>query len=101
MESTDGIIECLTAMAVNGEERYVLEYTRKWICLVNHGGFFEIDDTVFEFIKAIEMEVRKKLLMAFDRNGDQDDLRESIVVDLTQLHVMTIYSFSGHFFQWI
>ena len=42
VESTDGITECHTAMAVNAEESSVLEYTRKWICLVNCGGLFEI-----------------------------------------------------------
>ena len=39
---------------------------------------FEINDNVFEFFKAIEMKVRKKLHIAFDKNGDQYDLRESI-----------------------
>ncbi len=79
-ESTVGIIECLAAMAVNGEESTVLEYTRKWIDLVNRGGLFEINDTAFDFFKEIEMKVRKKLLMAFDTKVvDQDNLREGIV----------------------
>jgi len=79
VESIDGIIEVLTAMTVNGEESSVLEYTTKWICLVNSGGLFEINDTVFEFFKAIQKKLRQKLLMAFDRNNDQDDYREIIV----------------------
>ena len=76
-ESTDGIIECLTAMAVNGEESNILEYTRKWIHVVNRGGLFEVNDTTFEFFKEIEMKVRKKLLIAFDTKNV--DVRESIV----------------------
>ena len=51
MESTDGITECLTAMAVNGEESSVLKYTKKWICLVNRGGLLEINDTISSFLK--------------------------------------------------
>lgn len=78
-QTTDGIIECLSTMAVNGEESTLLEYTTKWIELVNRGGLFEINDIAYTFFKEIEMKVRKKLFIAFDTKTVDQDLRESIV----------------------
>lgn len=78
-KSTVGIIECLSAMAVNGEESSLLEYTRKWIHLVNRGGLFEVNDMTYMLFREIEIKVRKKLLVAFDRKTSDNDLRESII----------------------
>ena len=55
------IIECLSSMAVNGEESDFLSYTTKWSLLIDRGGLFEINDSTFMFFKAIEVEVRTKL----------------------------------------
>lgn len=74
-KSTVGIIECLSAMAVNGEESSLLEYTRKWIHLVNRGGLFEVND------------------MTFDRKTSDNDLRESIINSVaTDDNIRTILS---------
>ncbi len=79
---SDGIIECLSAMAVNGEDGSLLEYTTKWIGLVNRGGLFEVNDTAYTFFREIETKIRKKLLMAFNRKTSDQDLRESIIVSV-------------------
>lgn len=79
LESTVGIIECLSAMAVNGEESSLLEYTRKWTHLVNRGGLFEVNDTTYTLFREIEKKIRKKLLVAFDRKTSDNDLRESLI----------------------
>ena len=67
------IIECLSAMAVNGEEVDAMEYTSKWIDLVNRGGLFEINDTTFTFFKEMERNVHRQLLLAFERHANMHD----------------------------
>lgn len=74
-----GIIECLSAMAVNGDESDCLTYTTHWISCVNRGGLFEISDNTYTFFTEIEVRVRKQLLIAFDRKATEEDLRESII----------------------
>ena len=77
-ELTDGIIECLSSMAINGEESTLFEYTTKWIELVNRGGLFEINNTAYTFFREIEMKVRKKLFTAFDTKAVYQDPSENI-----------------------
>ena len=63
------MIECLSAMAVNGDESNFLEYTTKWIGIVNRGGLFEINDTTYMFFKEIELKVCRHLLIALERSS--------------------------------
>ena len=56
-------VECLTSLAVNGEESDLMEYTRNWTCLVNRGGLFEINDTTYLFFREIELNLRKRLFL--------------------------------------
>ena len=72
-----GAVECLTAMAVNGEESSLLEYTRNWIFLINKGGLFEINDMTYSLFREIEMKVRRHLLLQF--NKATANQRESII----------------------
>lgn len=53
-------VECLTHMAVDGEESSFLEYTKLWTTTVNRGGLFEIDAT-FLFFKAVEVRTQNIL----------------------------------------
>ena len=53
--------ECLSSLAVDGDESSLLEYTMKWTRLVNRGGLFEINDTAFMLFKEIELIVRKRV----------------------------------------
>lgn len=55
-------VECLTSMAVNGEESDLMEYTRNWTCLVNR-GLFEINDTTYLLFREIELNLRKHLFL--------------------------------------
>lgn len=63
----------------DGEESDPLEYTTKWIELVNRGGLYEINDTAYILFREIELKVRKQLLVAFDGKRDDEDLKISIV----------------------
>ena len=40
-------VECLSSMAVNGEESSLMEYTSKWISLCNRGGLFDVNGTCY------------------------------------------------------
>ena len=53
-------VECLSAMAINGEESSLLEYTTRWTALVNR-GLFEINDATYVLFRDIEMKVRTHL----------------------------------------
>lgn len=77
---TVGIIECLSTMAVNGEESDMLEYTAKWTRLVNRGGLFEVNDTAFMLFKEIEVQVRKHLFIALQRCTVVDGGQREVIV---------------------
>ena len=51
----------LREMAVSRDEKDVLEYTQRWIDIVNRGGFFSLNDTAFTFYVEIEKIVRDAL----------------------------------------
>ena len=55
--------ECLSSLAVDGDESSLLEYTMKWTRLVNRGGLFEINNTAFMLFKEIELIVHKHLFI--------------------------------------
>ena len=54
-------VECLSGMAVNGEESSFLEYTTEWVRKVNRGGLFEVNDTAFSLFCEIELSMRDRL----------------------------------------
>ena len=60
-------VECLTSMALNGEENDLMEYTRNWTCLVNQGGLFEINDTTYLLFTEIELNLCKHLLLTLQQ----------------------------------
>ena len=48
-------VECLSGMAINGEESSLLDYTAQWIREVNRGGLFEVNDTAYLLFREIEL----------------------------------------------
>ena len=60
-EKSASFVECLSAMAVNGEESTILEYTSQWVSKVNQGGIVELWLTIRGFSIAGQwMEIYKK-----------------------------------------
>ena len=55
-------VECLSKMAVNGDESSLLSYTLEWSRAINRGGLFEINDDAYRLFKEIEMKMQRKLL---------------------------------------
>ena len=48
-------VECLSNMAVAGEESDFYQYTTEWLRSVDRGGLFHINDISFLFFRAIEV----------------------------------------------
>ena len=53
-------VECLSAMAINGEDSSLLEYTTRWTALVNQ-RLFEINNATYMLFRDIEMKVQTHL----------------------------------------
>ena len=54
-------VECLSNMAVVGDESSFYNYTKEWIGLVDHGwrgGLFNVNDCTYTFFKSVEIETR-------------------------------------------
>jgi len=47
-------VECLSKMAVNGEESSFLSYTLEWSKILNHGGLFKMNDEAYRLFRHIE-----------------------------------------------
>lgn len=78
-EEAVSVVECLSAMAINGEESNLLDYTRKWIALINRGGLYEINDGAYTFFREVEIKVRKHLITALELKTNDQDVKRTIV----------------------
>lgn len=72
-------VECLSGMAVTGEESSFLEYTRDWISKVNRGGLFEINDTAFSLFREIELAMRDRLGSILKSSTVERDQKDRLV----------------------
>ena len=55
-------VECLSSMAVAGEESSFYNYTKEWwTCLIDRGGLFHVNDGTYDLFKSIEFQVRQVL----------------------------------------
>ena len=73
-------VECLSSMAINGEESSLLEYTTQWTTLVNRGGLYEINDATYMLFRDIEMKVRTHLFTMFRTStSSMEDRRETVI----------------------
>ena len=50
------LVECLSHMAIDGEDTSFLDYTKVWTRAVNWGGLFDVNDGTFLFFKAVELQ---------------------------------------------
>ena len=54
-------LECLSKMAVLGNESSFYDYTREWVSSVDRGGLLHVNDGTSEFFKAVELQTRQLL----------------------------------------
>ena len=73
-------VECLSGMAINGEESSLLEYTTRWTSLVNRGGLFEINDATYMLFRDIEMIVRTYLFTVFRTSASRTENQRQAMI---------------------
>ena len=78
-ESSAYFVECLSGMAINGEESSFLEYTTEWVHRVNRGGLFEVNDTAFSLFLEIELGVWDRLSATLKSNSVETDQKDRLV----------------------
>ena len=75
-------VECLTSMAVAGDDSSFYEYTRKWTRQVNRGGLFEVNDMCYCLVREIEIQTQKQLtgILSQSTSSDSDLDKKEIVI---------------------
>lgn len=76
---------CLSSLAVDlGDEECYLDYSKKWIDLINRGGLFKLNNTAYCFFVELEMCIRKYLSDIFQGQSsvvNKDLIIKEIIVD--------------------
>ena len=67
-EEAAAVVDCLSEMAIAGEDSSFLSYTTEGTKAVNRGGLFEVGDATYLFFQTMEMLV-KALLKAYVPGG--------------------------------
>ena len=78
-EKSASFVECLSSMAITGEEGSFLEYTTEWVSKVNRGGLFEVNDTTFALFREIELCIRDKLTSILATSSMQPDQKDKLI----------------------
>ena len=61
-EKAAGFVECLSHMAMDGNETSLMDYTKEWTKKINRGGLFELSDNTFQLFQAIELALCQRLV---------------------------------------
>lgn len=69
-------MECLSGMAINGEESSFLEYTTEWVHRVNRGDLFEVNDTALSLFREIELGMRDRLSVILKSSSVETDQKD-------------------------
>lgn len=54
-------IECLSHMAINGDESNYYVYTMEWLKTIDRGGLFQVSEPTFLFFRAVELATQAAL----------------------------------------
>ena len=91
-EKSASFVECLSCMAVNGEESTILEYTSQWVSKVNRGGLFEVNDMGYLLFREIEINLRDKLTKFLQPSTTvQLDRKEELITSAIQDNNIQFY----------
>lgn len=77
-------VQCLDQLGVSGQGDTYLEYTKKWIELVNRGKLFTVSDETYRFFHDLEMKVCAYLKDIFLAGGQADQSKEEIVSSIVE-----------------
>ena len=77
-------VQCLDQLGVSGEGDSYLEYTKKWIELVNRGKLFNVNDETYRFFHDLEMKVCAYLKDIFLAGGQADQSKQQIISSIME-----------------
>ena len=77
-------VQCLDQLGVSGQGDTYLEYTKKWIELVNRGKLFNVSDETYRFFHDLEMKVCAYLQDIFLAGGQVDQSKEEIISSIVE-----------------
>ncbi len=74
-------VQCLNNMAMVGNDSSFYEYTKEWVESVDRGGLFLVNDSTFEFFKAVKVKVQLLLPQHLSQGSNKEALLAAIVSD--------------------
>ena len=75
-------VDCLSDMAVTGQESSFYEYTTEWIHQVDRGGLFHVNEQAYLFFRALELKTRITLPDHLKRmQGSKQSLVSDVMED--------------------
>ena len=88
-------VEFLDSLRITGDTSIkahsFLDFTRKWIDIVNRGGLIKVNDDMFIFVRHVENVVRKVLNIGLLKTYHGEDLRDMIHNELRKHSLVDIY----------
>ena len=74
-------VDCLSNMAVVGDDQSYYAYTKEWISKANRGGLFEVNDSCFLFFRSVELRTQLCLPQLLNRQRTKESVMKSIEDD--------------------
>ena len=78
---SQAIVDCLSDMAIKGDDTSFLAYTSAWIEEVNRGGLFLVNNACYIFFYNLEQEVRKRLGTTINHTFSDKEMVDLIASD--------------------
>ena len=82
-EKAAQFVECLSNMAIEGEESDYYVYTREWLRMVDRGGLFNVCESTFLFFRAVEVATQAVLPRHLQNpsGSSKESLHYTIIAD--------------------
>ena len=78
-EKSSQFLECLSAMAVDGNDASFETYTTEWITAIDRGGLFHVKDDAYLLFREIEEFTRAKLTSLLKSLLREDDRKKHLI----------------------
>ena len=74
-------VDCLSNMAVSGDDQSYYAYTKEWTSKANRGGLFEVNDTCFLFFRSVELRTQLCLPQLLSGQSTKEAIIKSTMED--------------------
>ena len=74
-------VDCLSNMAVVGDDQSYYAYTKEWTSKASRGGLFDINDTCFLFFRSVELKTQLCLPQLLNQQSTKEAVMKSIEED--------------------